>query len=169
MNPVIYAHSIMEVMPLIAHVKDRLKALNDALCNIPDPKLHISKQRTMTPVDWHMRFIEVDRAFKALERKLVGDRNVSPIPCRWPMPPIQATNTQQLPTPGPMPPPMQATYAQQSPASGPMLPTQATYTEQLLEPAVLTEEELAQAMDFENTLGTWTTLNDPDTESRFLK
>jgi hypothetical protein len=46
---------------------------------------------------------------------------------------------------------------------------QATYTEQLLEPAVLTEEELAQAMDFENMLGTWTTLNDPDTESRFLK
>lgn len=151
MNPVIYAHSIMEVMPLIAHVKDRLKALNDALCNIPDPKLHISKQRTMTPVDWHMRFIEVDRAFKALERKLVGDRNVSPIPCRWPMPPMQATNSQQLPTPGPMP------------------PTQANYTQELLEPAVLTEEELAQAMDFETMLGTWTTLNDPDTESRFMK
>jgi hypothetical protein len=169
MNPVIYAHSIIEVMPLIAQVKDRLKALNDALCNTPDPKLHISKQRTMTPVDWHMRFIEVDRAFKALERKLVGDRNVSPTPFRWPMPPMQATNTQQLSTSGPIPP-MQATNTQQLPTSGPMPPPmQATYTEQLLEPAVLTEEELAQAMDFENMLGTWTTLNDPDTESRFMK
>lgn len=179
MNRVVNENSLREVIQLLAQVREKLNALNDSLCNIRDPNPDQplqKKQLKGSPGDYHLRYVELDRAFTFLQTKLLADHN-GPTP--WPGLAMQAAYAQQFSEP------VKTTEEELPQAnelgsrlltdhngliSWPAPTMQATYTQQLPKPVMMTDEQLPhlQSDEFEKLLSTssWpTTMDNPGTAS----